>query len=202
MLVCTCPNATSLPTIPALECEENFGQIQKIAFQFLNNETGKNTMSETEIKLLATWQGLKTASDATKVVVTPIVENPTFTGGDEVTFGGGNQTAGGVERTVGRNASTLSVMGYGFPQSIIKELKKIQCVKGVGVFLFNEAGKIGAIKSGDAYTPIPLRKLFVGDKSFGGFEEPDSNEIILALNPNWSDDFAVVTPSFDPVAEL
>lgn len=204
MPICSCPGATALPTIPSMVCDENFGQIQKLAFQRLKGADGEvNKMTETNIKLLATWQTAIAATTDAKIAVTPIVENPTSAGGDEITYGGGNETAGGVEKTIGSNPTTLTFTLNGFPQSTIKEIKKLMCEKNLGVFLFSGDGKVGCIKSGSAdCTPIPVRKLFVGDKMFGGLQAPDTNTLEIAFNPNFSDDFGEVALSFDPIIEL
>lgn len=211
MVQCSCPAAAALTTIPAFTCGENFGQIQKLAFQRLYDASGNlNSFTETEIKALTNWTSKMTvASPAdlnTKIVVTPYVEAPTQEGGDAITFGGGNDTLGGVEETVGRSGSTITFALRKFPQSIIKALKALQCETNLGVFLFSENGAIEAIKGGTTeaptYSPIPIRSLFVGDKIHGGLEEPDSNELRFAFLPNYSDDLAVVVPDFNPLTQL
>lgn len=35
MLYCDCPLGAALPDIPAFSCPDNFGQVQKLAFQRL-----------------------------------------------------------------------------------------------------------------------------------------------------------------------
>ena len=52
--------------------------------------------------------------------------------------------------------------------------------------------------------PIPIGKLFVGDKKLGGFEEPDSNTIEWSFFPNWSDKFYIIkreTLDFNPLTD-
>lgn len=211
MVQCSCPAAPSLTTIPAFTCGENFGQIQKLAFQRLYDANGNlNSFTEAEIKALTNWTSKMTVTSPadlnTKIVVTPFVEAPTQEGGDAITFGGGNETLGGVEETVGRSGSTITFALRKFPQSIIKALKALQCETNLGVFLFSENGAIEAIKGGTTeaptYSPIPIRSLFVGDKIHGGLEEPDSNELRFAFLPNYSDDLAVVVPDFNPLTQL
>lgn len=207
MVQCSCPAAASLTTIPAFTCGENFGQIQKLAFQRLYDGSGNlNSFTEAAIKQLTSWTDKMTIADSTKIVVTPFVEAPTQEGGDAITFGGGNETLGGVEETVGRSASTITFALRKFPQNIIKALKALQCETNLGVFLFSENGAIEAIKGGTelapTYSPIPIRSLFVGDKIHGGLEEPDSNELRFAFLPNYSDDLAVVVPDFNPLTQL
>ena len=208
-VVCSCPAAAALTTIPGLTCGENFGQIQKLAFQRIySTGSTRNTMSETNIKTLSAWQALQTANDGTKVVVTPFVEAPTQEGGDPITFGGGNDTLGGAEEIVGRDASTITFALRKYPQEIIKAIKALQCETQLGVWLISEHGQIeGTLVSGTpgtdgVYAPIPIRSLFVGDKIHGGLEAPDSNELRFAFLPNYSDDLVAVTPSFNPLLDL
>ena len=53
------------------------------------------------------------------------------------------------------------------------------------------------------YYPIPVRSFFVGDKTHGGLEAPDSNAIQWTFLPNYSDDLAIVTPAdFNPLTDL
>ena len=75
----------------------------------------------------------------------------------------------------------------------------------MGVFLFDENGAIGAIKDTAVKTkfyPIPIRALFIGDKTLGGLEAPDSNAIQWSFLPNWSDDLVIIAPEFNPLTDL
>ena len=189
MITCNCPAAASLTTIPAVSCPESFGQIQKVAFQRLYSAAGvKNkfttSQSTAQITLKASWTPLLTATDGTKVVVSPYVEAPTSEPGGPRTFGGGNETLGGVETIIGREPTTFSGVIRSVPQSVIKAMKDLQC----------EAVN---------HYPIPVRALFISDKGHGGLEAPDSNTIQWSFLPNYSDDLVIVAPSdFNPLTDL
>lgn len=210
-LSCACPAAATLPTIPKFECSEGFGQIQKIAFQRINSENGNNHFSENQdsIKILGSWIPYLAATDSTKIVISPFVENPTQDGGDARTYGGGNDTLGGVSKIIGSEPTTLTVQLRDVPQIVIKELKKLMCEAqngNLGVYLFDDNGNIECrtVESADIifYHPIPIRALFVGDKIHGGLENPDSNTMSFQFAPNYSDDLSIVTPIFNPLTEL
>ena len=210
-LVCACPAAAAIPSIPAMTCPENFGQIQKVAFVRLKSSGGvKNSFtSSNDIKLLASWTPLLSSTTDTKVVVTPYIEAPTTEGGDAITAGGGNDSLGGVSYVVGRNAVTFSSVMRQVPQNIVKAMKPLMCeanVGNLGVFLFNENGQIAALQdptTATTYYPIPVRSLFVGDKLLGGLENHDSNALNWSFTPNWSDQLAIVTPTdFNPLTDL
>lgn len=210
MITCQCPAAAALTTIPAQGCAESFGQIQKVAFQRLTTAGVKNSFtSSADIKQKASWTALMSAADSTKVVVSPYIQAPTVEAGAARTFGGGNETLGGVEMIIGREPTPFTGVIRAVSQSVIKAIKALQCeaiADNLGVYLFDENGNICALKDQTTPTtfyPIPIRALFVGDKSFGGLEAPDSNAIQWSFLPNYSDDLAIVSPTdFNPLTDL
>ena len=213
MNLCSCPAATTLTTIPAATCSETFGQIQKAAFCRLAKADGtKNsftTGSSTGIDKLAAWTAKMAKTDGEKIVITPYIQAPTQEAGSPRTFGGGNETLGGVEIIIGREPSTFTGVLRAVPQDIIKAMKELQCEAvgdNLGVFLFDENGNIEAIEdttTSGTYYPIPIRSLFIGDKSHGGLEAPDNNAIQWSFLPNYSDDLKIVAPSdFNPLTDL
>lgn len=205
-MICKCPRGAALPDVPAVTCPESFGQIQKVAFQRLYKTDGTKNKFATamDIKLKASWTPLLTAADDTKIVISPYIQAPTAEGGAARTFGGGNDTLGGIEEIIGREATPFTGVIRKAPQSVIKALKEMQC-ENVGVYLFDDNGAIGAIAGATAgdYYPIPIRALFVGDKTLGGLEAPDSNAIQWVFLPNWSDSLTGLTPTdFNPLTDL
>lgn len=211
MAICKCPAAAALPNIPDFTCAESFGQIQKVAFQRLyKSGGGKNSFTAAEgIGIKASWAPLLSANNDTKVVVSPYIQAPTAEAGAPRTFGGGNETLGGIEEIVGREPTPFTAVMRKMPQSLIKALKDLQCEsdsQNLGVYLFDENGAIGALQDpGTAAThyPIPIRSLFIGDKTLGGLEAPDSNAIQWVFLPNWSDDLDIIVPKdFNPLTDL
>lgn len=211
MAICKCPAATALPNIPNFTCAESFGQIQKVAFQRLYKSNGeKNSFTAMEgIRVKASWTPLLSADDDTKIVLTPYVQAPTAEAGAARTFGGGNETLGGIEEVIGREPTTFTAVLRRVPQKIIKALKQLQCEsdsQNLGVYLFDENGNIGALQDEaieTTYYPIPIRSLFFSDKTLGGLEAPDSNNVQWSFLPNWSDDLVIVAPeNFNPLTDL
>lgn len=209
-MLCSCPLGVSLADIPSFNCPDTFGQIQKVAFQRLRKPDGtRNSFTQTaDITKLASWTPLLSAKDSSKIVVSPFIEAPTAEGGAARTFGGGNDTLGGVEEIVGREATPFTAVVRKAPQNVIKALKALQCESwgnNLGIFLFDEHGAIGALQdpgTATTYYPIPIRALFVGDKTLGGYEAPDSNAIQWSFLPDWSDDLVRVIPEFNPLDDL
>lgn len=200
-----------MPDIPVSNCPESFGQIQKVAFQRLYKSTGEKNSFKTDagIETKMSWTPLLSAGDETKIVISPYIQAPTAEAGAARTFGGGNETLGGVEEIVGREPTPFTGVMRKLPQKIIKALKELQCESwgdNLGVYLFDENGAIGAIqdaKTATTHYPIPIRSLFIGDKTLGGYEAPDSNNIQWVFLPNWSDDLAIIVPEdFNPLTDL
>lgn len=211
MAICKCPAAAALPNIPNFTCAESFGQIQKVAFQRLYKSAGgKNSFTTAAgIGKLASWSPLLAADDDTKIVISPYIQAPTAEAGAPRTFGGGNETLGGIEEIIGREPTPFTGVIRKMPQSLIKALKELQCEsdsQNLGVYLFDENGSIGALQdptTATTYYPIPIRSLFIGDKTLGGLEAPDSNAVQWSFLPNWSDDLAILTPEdFNPLTDL
>lgn len=210
-LVCDCPLAASLPSVPLSDCPESFGQIQKVIFQRIESATGvKNEFPTTggkEITKKASWTPLLTASDGTKVVPSPYITNPTTEPGAARTYGGGNETLGGIEINIGREPTTFTGTLLQEHSETIKALKQLQCEGALGVYLIDENGEIGALADDPAdptkYRPIPIYGLFIGDRTLGGLEAPDSNSIEWKFVPNWSDNLVRVKPEdFNALTDL
>ena len=210
-LNCGCPAGKHLNDLEIAECKESFGQIQKVIFARIFSSAGtKNKISSETIAKKTAMAPLFAADNGTKLIVSPYIQNPTTEPGEARTFGGGNQTLGGIEIVIGREPTTFTGVIYQEAQSVIKTLKTYSCEK-IGVFLIDENGNIGAIgaideaSKGLSYEPIPVDKFFVGDKNLGGYEEPDSNTISWSFYPNWSDNLVLIkadTLDYNPLTEL
>lgn len=216
-LICSCPAATALTTIPAVTCPENFGQIQKVAFQRLKladgtrnsfAATGTGTTTPT-ITLKASWVAAMALATAGKIVISPFINNPTDGGGDARMTSGGNDDLGGIPSVLGGNPVTFEGSLRSIPQKTIKIIKELMCeanAGNLGIYLFDENGKIEAIQDQtepNTYYPIPIRALFVGSKIHGNFDAKDSNAISWQYPDNYSDDLAIVTPTdFNPLTDL
>lgn len=204
---CGCPAGAHLADLEIAECKESLGQIQKVIIQRIYKTTGeKNSIPAENFKTKAALAALASASDGTKIIISPYIQNPTTEPGAARTFGGGNQTLGGIEIVIGREPTAFSGIIYQESQSVIKTLKGYSC-ENIGVYLIDENGSIAALTedSGASYMPIPVGKFFVGDKKLGGFEEPDSNSIEWNFFPNWSDNLVIVKATefdYNPLTDL
>ena len=205
MSACQCPAGESIPSIPNATCPQDFGQIQKIIFQrIFTSGTTKNSMTKANAATLSSWTALFSANDGTKAVITPYVEAPTPDGGDAITYGGGNDTIGGMTKVIGVNPTNMTFALRQIVQSIAKGLKALMCEMNMGVYFVNGDGQImGKELSKDNFGPIPIQTLFVGDLHLNGLETPDENALSFSLPANWSDDIVIITPTdFNPLTDL
>lgn len=200
-LFCVCPNTPALASISLSECSESFGQLQKVIFQrVFSNLNVRNFI--TDPTLLINWSPLLTANDSTKVVQSPYISAPVLEPGTVRTYGGGNESLNGFELNVGREPSGFTGNLLRLTQDKIKVLKTYQC-ENVGVWLVDEFGRIGCLYDNAKYYPIPILSLFVSDKSLGGLEATDKNNISWKFQPHWSDNFKIVAPSnFNVLTDL
>ena len=206
---CGCPAGAHLQDLTIAECKESLGQIQKVIIQRKYQSAGLlNKIAAADIKKKTNMASLAAAADGTKIIISPYIQNPTTTPGEPRTFGGGNQTLGGIEIVIGREPTPFEGIIYQESQQTIKVMKSYSCEE-IGVYLIDENGNIGAIADDPAnptsYSPIPIRSFFVGDKNLGGYEEPDSNAIRWSFLPNWSDNLVIIKQSeldYNPLTDL
>lgn len=206
-LNCGCPAGAHLADLDIADCKEGLGQVQKFVLQRIYKTVGEmNGVSDPTKK--ASWTSLFSAADGTKTIISPYIQGPTTEPGAPRTFGGGNQTLGGIEIIIGREPTTFSAVMYQEKQKTIATMKKYMC-ENVGVYLIDEGGNIACIvddlDSPTKYMPIPIGRFFVGDKKLGGFEEPDSNSVEWSFFPNWSDNLYIIkreTLDFNPLTDL
>lgn len=204
-LNCGCPAGAHLADLSIPDCKESMGQVQKVIFQRIYSAAGtKNTIADPKLK--ASWTALMSAANGTKCIVSPYIQGPTTEPGAARTWGGGNDSLGGMTIVIGAEPTTFSGNIYQESQSVIKVLKSYMC-ENIGVYLIDENGRIGCIADDPAspteYSPIPINSFFVGDKNLGGFDAPDGNAISWSFPPNWSDNFVMVTPTdFNPLTDL
>lgn len=208
-LLCNCPAGAALASVPLSDCPESIGQIQKIVFQriFSSGATRNSFVAATaDPKLKASWTPLLAAVDGTKAVQSPYIQAPATEPGAPRTYGGGNETLGGVELVIGREPTSFTGNILRNAQRTIKALKGYMC-ENVGVYLVDEFGRIACIADNPTtptiYSPIPISALFVGDKTIGGLESPDMNVISWKFLPNWSDNLVILTPTdFNALTDL
>lgn len=202
-LNCGCPASEHLADLVIPECKESLGQVQKVIFQRINDDDGvPNSIATPWLK--ASWTALLSADDGTKCIISPYIQGPNTEPGAARTWGGGNDSLGGMPVIIGTEPTAFTGNIYQESQSVIKTLKSYMCER-IGVYLIDENGRIGCIAvqvtSGSttttAYRPIPIQSFFVGDKNLGGYDAPDGNAISWSFPANWSDNLVILHDTED-----
>lgn len=206
---CNCPPATSLTDIPSQDCPINLKQIQRFGFQRGGNSFDNDeATTPLDITALADWQVLRTATDSTKIVVTPLISaDPSITAGDAITTGGGdNSTLNGVEEVEGTNPASATATFKGLAPAIEKALKALVCEADLIVYFFLQGGRIAAKKIDETeFTGFKAQSLFVSDRNNQGFATKDTNLLTFQLAAGWSEDLEIFDASdldFNPLTQL
>ena len=207
MALCPCPAPNELSDIPSATCKFDLGQIQKIGFQrvgYLWDTAGTPTSNMT---LLADWNTLKSASDDTKVVFTPLIGGePLITAGAEITEGGGdNTTLDGIPIITGTNPSTFSAMFRSLTPEQEAGLKSLMCEPQLVVYFVTNNNKIIAKKITTAQKEgLSINALFVSDRTNEGYGKRDTHKIQFSLPAGWSESIELITPAtgFNPLTDL
>lgn len=201
---CNCPNPTALTEIPSADCPFDIKQIQKVVFQ-----RGGNVIVTDTIKVLATWTALKTATDSTKVVVSPFIGgNPLITPGGAITEGGGdNSTLNGEETVTGSNPSLFTCDFKSITPAQEEAIKNLVCEKNLQVYFITEENKILCTQEGltanDSHKGLPISAFYLGDRDNQGFGKHDMHKMRFSLKAGWSEKIVNITATdFSPLVDL
>lgn len=209
MILSSCPPGAQIGDvyIPSPLCAFNAAQIQKIIVQRkYSTGTTRNTLSYANAALLASWTTFLTATDATKVQVSPELAAPTLEPGDVEEYGSGNEVPDGVPIITGEGPSVFNGMFLQAHPASIKSMKLWQS-EDLGVWFINQNNQI-ICDSNDAQNPtsvypINVRSFFVGSRAFGGHTDPDKNALRIMLPAGWDANLVIVTPTdFLPLTGL
>lgn len=194
MATCSCP-AGNFPTVSASACKWNFGQVQK----YIIAKKGTISLAKaTDVAKKSSWTAL------TDKFVTPYVSAPTAGGGDVRTFGGGNETPGGIEIILGANPTTMTHILRNVDPAVLASMKGAMCFD-LEVIAINGNGDLLAGTDGTNIVGLPIQSFFVSDIILGGFDTPDGANMQFAFPENWSDIATIVKKSdleFNPLTDL
>lgn len=213
---CNCPDDGILKDIPTQDCPFDLKQIQRIAFAtqgkvIWDSATGGGLgdgvpLTTAQLDTKADWEVRRTATDNTKIILTPLIGgDPIIEAGEPITEGGGdNSTLNGVTETTGTNPSSFSCVFKSISPEIEKALKEVAC-KSVEVYFFVEGGKIVAeqVEGTKNVKGINVQALFVSDRNNAGYGTKDTNTLSFELASGWSENIVMVKPKdFNPLYDL
>jgi len=197
-----CPKPTALTTVIRATCPESLGQIQRIIFQRSGFKFDANAGTPNPITALASWTPLLTATDDTKIVITPNMVNIVVPQAEAITVGGGdNSTIDGAEEVVGAGAITVTADLTNIPVKIITQLRKLQESElDLVVYMINQYGQIicreldPVTNPGDVYGGIPIvpATLYIPYPGNNGYATKDTATMRFGFAEDWAKDRALV----------
>jgi hypothetical protein len=195
-----CPPPTALATIPAQTCPERFDQIVKFYFQRVQATPSFTTAT---ILLQATWTPLLTAVDSTKVVKSPLVPNVVIPVGEVLKEGGNdNTTINGIPRLAGRGFVAVTANLQDAEAAVRTAIRALAAESALQpgytnlwVYPVNRFGQILGVLNGSNVEGIKVYNLYVGDTGTEGLNKSNINNLTFDLEPGWSDNVKLYTPT-------
>lgn len=190
-MICDCDDKT-MPVIPEAGCPFEIGQIQRVIVGKMDVEVGGN---DKPIDKGSTWASVSDTS------VLPEVFAPVWTPGDEIVVGeNSNETPNGAGIKVGEWGATLGGNFSQLDPSVLSEVKKLECRKGIGVVFVNQDGRIfgrsegknGALQPTDKMKMIPIARLSIKDYDGAGLDAATKNDFTIRFKQQWWRDLAWV----------
>jgi hypothetical protein len=199
----TCPVPSTLAAAPNPSCPVKFDQIQKV---FIRRITGRATITTATALLSATISPLLSATDDTKLLVSPWMLNFKLPLSEPLKEGGNdNTTLNGVPRLLGLpftavTGTTMDNVAASTAQAM-RALASESANSAAGTtnleaFFVTKDGKIiGDNPSSTTFYGFPIYNFAVTDVSSEGFNQPNKFGVSFDLAPLWSKTFAVLTPT-------
>lgn len=196
-----CPAPTSLASVPATSCPIKFDQIQKMGIRRISGATALTT---TNILLLATLTPLLSASDNTKLLITPFLNNLVIPPSEPIKQGGNdNTTLNGVPMLEGLGFVTCTAQLRNVSSEAAKALRALAAESAIqpgvtnieGIF-FNRPGKVIIDKTGTtSLAGFKLYNFIVSDAGTEGLNKDNVFNISWDMEGGWSENFQMYKPT-------
>lgn len=197
-----CPKPAAIPNISDYECPINFDQIVKIIFQ----RSGYTFASEAALKDLATWTPLLTATDDTKVQVTPYFSGLVLPPSEPLTEGGNdNSTVNGIPLYLGEGFIGVAGQFIGLPPSVAEQLRDytVESISSIGVtdlvaYFVNRFGQL----IHNNLTGFPIYNWRLSSVGSEGFNKHNKTNFSFSMTGEWDAAAVVTKPTFNPLTAL
>lgn len=202
LFVCPVPTALAAAPNPSCPTTNRIPQIQKM---LIRRSTGRATLTTATALLAATVSPLLSATDDTKLLVSPWMENFTFPVAEPLKEGGNdNSTLNGVPRLLGLPfvpftgitmadvaASTAQAM-----RALASESTGVAGTTNLEAFFVTKDGSIvGNNPSSTVFYGFPIYNFCVTDLSSQGFNQRTLYGVTFDMAPLWSKTFTILTPT-------
>lgn len=200
----------SLSALPSASCVNTLDQTQKIALQITQNTPSFKVASTGtgSYALQATWTPLLSASDATKVLITPYIENLVIPN-NEVIEEANENNINGLPQHGGMGYVTVTGRIKNADPAVIKSLKdqfesrtgQTAGVTTVWAYLLGRNSRVtGTSSDGTNLAGIPIYNLTISDVGGEGIRKANYHNIRFILAENWSEYLKTLVASFNPVS--
>jgi len=203
MLNAQCPLPAVLPSISAVTCPQEFGQIQKLAFRLIQDPAFADF---TDIIEKTIWETLITSILSTKIVISPSIPGIVIPNSETLTEeGGNNNTLDGISMLVGKGNVKVTGKAINMPVSVAKQLEaltKFSNVSGTTLleaYFFNEAGQIifQGIEMGEIALGFPIYNFTISSVGSEGYNKPNTHIISWEMKGDWDKNLAIASPMVD-----
>lgn len=198
----SCPAPATLATIPATVCPIRFDQTQKLG---LRRITGATTLTPTNILVVATLTPLLSATDNTKLLISPFLNAVVIPQSAELETGGNDNTTlngipelrgiGNVKVTAAlRNVSAATADAL---RAMASESAISPGFTNLEVFLFNINKQVICDKPSSAavVAGFPVYNFVVTDVGSAGFKEDNIYNVSWYFTGLWSKTWQAFTPT-------
>lgn len=206
---CACP-WPGIQNFGNNDCRFETGMIAKIAFQEIRNATGRNQFTAEEPPTeIASWQTFISATDRTKITISPLVGAVTFEAGTAQQYGAPGDAAnyGGIPLTLGYLPTTVTGRFDQITPEIGARIESLGCAPNdsLGVYLIFDGGIAmntqGATTTQTWYS-IPISGFTLSDLVPGLPADPTHYNFTFYLLRGWASNMTLVQPTWNPVTDL
>lgn len=205
-----CPTTSgTLATVPAGSCINTLDQTQRIAFQvqqstpsFISANTGTGSYA-----LQATWTPLLAATNATKIILTPIITGLTIPP-NEVLEDTNENFINGLPQHLGFGNVTITGQFLNADPAVIEALRgnlTSQSGQNAGItsiwaYLLGKNKRVTGVTSGSNLAGIPMYNITISDVGSEGLRKQNIHNFRAVVPAEWSANLKTLVASFDPIA--
>lgn len=156
MIDVNCENPAALETIEYNPCVELLGKVARFAFGRVDEANNTFVNGTNGIEEETAWDAYMSASDDSKIVVSPKLEDVVFNEPDIIEDG---ENIDGAPFAIATNAQLVTAYIRNISASQLASLKKLKNEGELGVFFIGRNRKIGAkliSESPDTHGAIPI----------------------------------------------
>lgn len=206
LLDCNCPIPTAITTVPYNPCKDIFGKDGRWILQRLDDAGNAFVDAVNGIEEESSWTDLPDATDDTKVVITPLLEEVTFA---EPAILEDSENLDGAPNVIGSGPQTVTAIVRNPTPAQLTALKSLGCESNLTFYRIDSSGRIMArtVSATPSYAGIKIspNTFIVRDPSRGGTRVDQPKAMIQFVLPaGWFDTTAVITPEagFDPLTQI